>query len=306
MLATLARKIIREPLVHFVALALGLFVLYQTINPQAGRQDDGEIFVTRSDLLTYMQYRAKTFDSEHFEQIYESLSEEERGRLIEEYVRQEAMYREALALQLNKNDYVAKQRLIQQLEFIAQDFFDNGVSLPDGQLEAYFEAHASNYVEPAKLTFTHVFFSSALHGPAEADAFAMQELNILNAGPTPFHEAMRHGDRALFNVNYVQKDIEIVASHFSPEMADALFELEPSDTVWRGPFQSAYGSHLVLLIDNMPARTPALSEIRGRVHADALAELKRERLREAVNDITASYSVRLSDDLALSAEDSSS
>ena len=306
MFGTLARKIAREPLVHFMVLALGLFVLYQAVSPETGSRDQREILVTRSDLLTYMQYRATVFDTAHFEQIYENLSEEERSRLIDEYVRQEAMYREALAMELNRNDYVAKQRLIQQLEFIAQDFFDAGSVLTDDYVETYFGEHAADYTVPSKVTFTHVFFSGAIHGPAEADRLARQELDILNAGPAPFHEAMRHGDRALFNVNYVEKDMEIVASHFGAEMAAALFELDPSDTVWRGPFQSAYGSHLVLLIESAPAYTPALSEIRSRVRADALAALKRDQLREAVDNITASYRVRLSDDLTAKADESSS
>ncbi len=45
-----------------------------------------------------------------------------------------------------------------------------------------------------------------------------------------------------------------------------LAELPPG--VWTGPVASTYGTHLVRIVDSLPARTPPLQEVRKRVLRD--------------------------------------
>ena len=294
------RAAIRDPLVHFLAAAFGVFVVFDLVADDERGQDAREIYVTRENLLTYMQYRARAFDPDRFAEVYRGLSQADRDGLVEEYVREEALYREAKALQLDRNDYIARKRMIQQLEFIAQGYFDPESSLSDAELESYFEQHRPEYDQPATVTFAHVFFSNDRHGREEALAMAGRKLAVLNAEEVAFHEAMQHGDRALYHVNYVQKEIDLVGSHFGSEMACALFEMEPDETVWRGPLRSPYGSHLVLLIRQRPASSPAFEEVRPRVEADAMAAMQRERLRTAVDAIVSTYRVRRAEDVGAS------
>jgi hypothetical protein len=122
---------------------------------------------------------------------------------------------------------------------------------------------------------------------------AEKKLAELNRDGVPFTDAPQHGDRFLYHLNYVERTPEYVASHFSVPMAKALFELEPNDFIWRGPFDSAYGVHLVMLTTNEPGREPELAELEGRVHEDARRAMIREETEAAIADIVRAYDVRV-------------
>ena len=108
-----------------------------------------------------------------------------------------------------------------------------------------------------------------------------------------FSDAPQHGDRFLYHVNYVERTPDYIASHFGLPMAKALFELEPNEFVWRGPFDSPYGVHLVLLTTSEPGRDPELAELEGRVREDATRARIREETDAAITDIVDSYEVRV-------------
>ena len=108
-----------------------------------------------------------------------------------------------------------------------------------------------------------------------------------------FSDAPGHGDRFLYHVNYVERTPEFVASHFGVPMAKAVFELEPDDEIWKGPFQSPYGAHVVMVSNSQPGRDPTLDEIKGRIVDDAQRADVRERTEGVINDIVESYDVRI-------------
>jgi hypothetical protein len=293
------KTLLREPLVHFAATALLLFAIYDLVAPE--NQDVGEtvIVVDRTAALTFLQFRMKSFDAEAAAARFEAMSPKEQQRLIDDYVRQEALYREALALGLEQGDYIIKLRLIQKVEFLAQGLADATTQIDEAGLAAYFEEHREDYATPPDITFTHVFFDADRRGAETAKADAQAKLVELNATAAPFTDAPRHGDRFPYHLNYVERTPDYVASHFGPATAEAIFELAPDDAVWRGPFQSPYGVHLVLLTKHNPAGMPGLEEIRARVEQDALREARRARTEAAIDDLLERYEVRI--DLSLTA-----
>ena len=244
-------------------------------------------------MLTFVQYRIKAFNPELAEKKLQSLSDEELDRLIEDYVREEVLHREALALGLDEDDYVIRRRLVQKLEFITEGFAEASVEPDDAALQRYFDANKTDYYVEPFVTFTHVFFETEDRPREEARAKAEKKLAELNRKSTPFSDAPKHGDRFLYHVNYVERTPEYVASHFGPVMAKAVFDLEPNDFVWRGPLDSPYGVHLVLVITNEPGREPELGEIEGRVREDWRRATIREKTEEAIGDIVDAYDVRI-------------
>jgi hypothetical protein len=76
-------------------------------------------------------------------------------------------------------------------------------------------------------------------------------------------------------------------------MSDSLFSLEPNEFVWRGPFDSAYGVHLVMLTTNEPGREAALEELEERVLEDARRARTREETEAAIKDVIEAYDVRV-------------
>ena len=208
-------------------------------------------------------------------------------------MREEVLHREAVALGLGEDDYVIRRRLVQKLEFITEGFAEAGAKVDQAALRRYFDANKADYYVEPFVTFTHVFFETEDRPREQAHTAAEKKLVELNRDGVPFAEAPQHGDRFLYHVNYVERTPDYVASHFGVPMAKAVFELEPNDFIWRGPFDSPYGVHLVLLTTNEPGRDPDLSELEGRVREDARRAMIREQTEEAITDIVGTYDVRV-------------
>jgi len=287
------KRFLKEPLVHFLAAGLGLFVLFGVVNRGEPDADPNVVIVDHDALLTFVQYRIKAFNPALAEKKLSSLSDEELQNLIDDYVREEVLHREATQLGLGEDDYVIRRRLVQKLEFITEGFAEAAVDVDRSALQRYFDANKADYYVEPFVTFTHVFFETEDRPREQAHAAAEKKLLELNRDGVPFADAPQHGDRFLYHVNYVERTPEYVASHFGVPMAKAVFELEPNDFIWRGPFDSPYGVHLVLLTTNEPGRDPELAELEDRVREDARRAMIREETEAAIDDIVETYDVRI-------------
>jgi hypothetical protein len=287
------KRFLKEPLVHFLAAGLGLFVLFGVVNRDKPDADPNVVTVDHDALLTFVQYRIKAFNPKLAEEKLSSLSDDELQNLIDDYVREEVLHREAVALGLGEDDYVIRRRLVQKLEFITEGFAEAGAKVDQSRLRRYFDANKADYYVEPFVTFTHVFFETEDRPREQAHAAAEKKLVALNRNGVPFADAPQHGDRFLYHVNYVERTPDYVASHFGVPMAKAVFELEPNDFTWQGPFDSPYGVHLVLLTTNEPGRDPELAELEDRVRVDAQRAMIREETEAAIADIVGSYEVRV-------------
>lgn len=287
------KRFLKEPLLHFLAAGLALFVLFGLINRDEEDEDPNVITVDHDELLTFVQYRIKAFNPELAEEKLASMSGEELQRFIDDYVREEVLHREALALRLDEGDYVIRRRLVQKLEYITEGFAEASAALDEAAVQRYFDANRADYYVEPYVTFTHVFFETENRPREEARALAKKELAALNRDSIPFSDAPQYGERFLYHVNYVERTPDYVGSHFGPPMARALFEMEPNEFVWRGPFDSPYGVHLVLLTSNEPGREPELRELEARVRDDARRAMVREQTEAAISDIVDAYDVRV-------------
>jgi predicted GNAT family acetyltransferase len=285
------KSLIKEPLLHFLVLAIGIFVLHSAVSHDDADADAKRIIVDQDSLLTFIQYRTKSFEAETAKQQLESFSDEELKKVIDDYVREEALYREARSLGLNRDDYVIKRRLIQKVDYIARGFAESFNEVTDEHVRKYFEENKNDYFIDPRITFTHVFFSSELHGQNVARMLAEQKLEELQRTHANFHDASKHGERFLYGMNYVERSELFVKSHFGPEMTGQLFDVEPKQGHWYGPFMSSYGAHLVMVTQNQPGRMPSLEEIHSRVEQEAKRALTQERSKDATQQIVDSYEV---------------
>jgi hypothetical protein len=276
------KKILKDPLVHFLVLGLGLFVLFDLIASDDAAYDSRVINVDRDSLLTFVQYRSRAFEPQAAAARLDGLSEDELERLISDYVREEALHREAKALGVDKNDYIIKRRMIQSIEFITDGFVTAAVDVSDDDIAAHYEANREDYYISPFVTFTHVFFDGERHSRVEALALATAKLAELNRQQVPYF------------VNYVERDPQFVASHFGLPMAEEVFVLESSDSTWHGPFESEYGMHLILLTRKAEGRYPELAEIEAVVRDDAERDASAALKDKAIQAIVDTYEVRRS------------
>jgi len=277
-------KFLKDPLAHFLIAGFALFVIFSLVNPNANVSEDPKrIVVDRNVMLTFIQYRTKVFQPEQAAKRLEALSKEDLQRMIDDYVREEALFRESTQLGLGSNDYIIKQRMIQKIDFISRGFVEAAVEVSDEEIKAYYDANRENYRQEAIITFTQVFFDAERHPVDELDDLANGKLAELREANTQFSDAPKHGDRFPYGVNYVERTPDHVESQFGKPMTEALFKLEPDDSKWHGPFVSPYGIHLAMVVKKKNAEYLPPDTVRSRV----VEELTRKKTREQSNKMIA-------------------
>jgi len=278
------RKLLKDPLVHFLAIGLALFAVaaWRGQSVSTGRQ---EIVVTAEQVA---QARAAAAVLQGREPTPEELA-----ALIEPTIRDEVMYREALALGLDENDDEVRRRLIEKMSYLTQDLADPQPA-SEQDLREFYAANPDTFTIPALVSFDQVFLSPGTRGDQlEADAAAA--LAALRAGRAPGEV----GDRTPLRESYDDAPREQVAVLFGDALADALFGAAPGE--WTGPFRSDFGLHLVRLNRRSEARLPGYDEIAARVAEEYGAQRRREANERAYREMRARYDVVIEQPLAASA-----
>ena len=188
--------------------------------------------------------------------------------LLEEEVREEILYREALTLDLDKNDMVIKRFLAQKVGMMVADLAAMRKQDP-AEIRTWFERNLERFAQSPRASFRHLYFSFDLRpGHAHDDASAaLANLTAATTGPTPDDQP---GDPFPFQSFYGDRTESEVGQVFGNPFAEALFQLEGGG--WQGPVESAYGWHLLWIDSLTPGRTPAFEEIEQTIHTEWLAE----------------------------------
>jgi peptidyl-prolyl cis-trans isomerase C len=273
------RPWLREPLLHFVVIGAALFVGYSLLHPLPTAGDsDRRIVLTQDDL--------RQLSVAVVAQGRPAPTPEQMRSLIESRVQQEVLYREALALGLDKDDAIIKRRLAQKMEFLAEDLAATDPK-PD-ELEAWFQKNADQFVLPPRAWFRHLYFSPDRRGERtrnDAEA-ALARLRDRRADA-----AASAGDPFMFQDRYSDRSPDEVAAQFGPEFAQSLFTLEPSS--WQGPIASGYGWHLVWIDSITSARHPNFEEVEPEVRNAWVADQRAEAKRRLFEELRARYEVVL-------------
>jgi parvulin-like peptidyl-prolyl isomerase len=192
--------------------------------------------------------------------------------LINDYVREEVLYRQALASGFDKDDTIIRRRLVEKMEFLSQELASATPS--DKDLQEYFEQNRGTFQIPAQIAFRHIYFSTSNRGSAAEDD-ASRALARFSSHGIPSAQLSSLGDPFMLQNEYPLQTQQQVKELFGEEFAGKLFQLEPG--AWAGPFRSGYGFHLVRVLQKLPSRVPELAEVRGQV----LTDFKNRRLQAA-------------------------
>jgi hypothetical protein len=191
----------------------------------------------------------------------------EDAAIVDRFVDDEVLYREALAMGLDRGDIIVRRRLLQKMEFLLEGL--HPIPEPtDAELQAYLTAHVERYRTPARIGVTHVFVSRDRHG-ADAEAVATALRAQLEAGADP----ATLGDPFLRGRELRAQSEQDLSGIFGPAFARAAVELPLQE--WSRPVTSSYGLHLVRVRDRAPAEVPALARIRATVLQDWSEERRR-------------------------------
>lgn len=261
------RSLVREPLVHFLLLGVALFAVDAWLRPTATPGADQEIVVTPARVSTLAQGFKRTWQRPP--------TRAELDGLVQDYIREEVLYREAKALGLDQDDTVIRRRLRQKMEFISDDAA--ALETPSDQdLDAWLAAHPDVFRIEPRLTFEQVYLDPARHGDGlQADAgHLLAELNAAGADA----RAGQGDGLLLLEPRYADVTQSEVARLFGSDFAKALFA-QPVGR-WVGPIDSGYGIHLVRLVSKTAAGTVRLEDVRPLVERE-WANARRKELAEA-------------------------
>jgi parvulin-like peptidyl-prolyl isomerase len=245
------RRLLREPLAHFVGLGLLLFVAFDVVGGNRGVEsrriviDDGVV----ADLY------------ERFAGTWQRppTPEEMRG-LLEGYVQEEILYRDGVANGMLEDDPVIRRRVRQKVDVLAEEAL-RGDPPSDSELQTWLDTHAERYAEPPLLSFTQVLFDPTRLG-SRTDAAITAAKARLVAGA----DAASVGARTLLPTALARVSPDRVTRDFGEEFGEAIANLPVGS--WEGPVRSGFGLHLVRLTAREPGRRAALAEVRRAVERD--------------------------------------
>jgi hypothetical protein len=269
------RNLIRQPLVHFFVLGAVLFVLFGVVNDDTGNAP-GEIVVDANRIEALVVRFERTWQRPPTQQELEGL--------VDGWVREEILYREGLALGLDRDDPVVRRRMAQKVDFM----IDSGSRAPEEEeLAEWFEARAEDYRVPPQYAFEQVFFSPERHD--DLAAAVRQALAALDAGV-----AAPESDPTLLPGRVDLTGVPQISRIFGADFADGL-AAQPVER-WAGPVHSSYGLHLVRIDEKVPAYVPTLDDVRAAVERDWLQSKSEQAKARFLQALLERYEVRIETD----------
>ena len=276
------KRWLREPLLHFLLIGLVLFAGYSYMQRgRGGVEQSRQIALSLDDLRQMDVY----FES----QWHRQPTPAEFQAMVEDRVREEVLYREALAMGLDKDDTIVKRRMAQKMQFLAEDVATAHEPSTD-ELKAWFDKNKDKFALPSRYSFRHLYFSPDRRGKA-AQQDAANALTKIAGQPEDSKMAASLGDSFMFQDYYGDRAPSAIAKEFGPPFAVAVEKLKPGS--WQGPIESGYGWHLVFVDTVIPGRTAAFEEIEPDVKTAWLAEQKSTAWQKSYTEMRGKYTVLL-------------
>lgn len=272
----------REPLVHFLVIG-GLLLGGYTVLERDRVEDlpPTEIRLTVDDLAQLLM----VFEAKWTRQP----TQDEFNAMVEDRIREDILYREALALGLDKDDTIVRRRMAQKMQFLAEDVATQQEPTTE-QLRSWFAENTDLFTVPQRISFRHLYFSPDSRGARAMDDAQRALAELADAPPdTPLAATL--ADPFMFQDYYGDRAPQAIAGDFGPEFAQAVTRLEPGS--WQGPVQSGYGWHVVHVDSVVAGRVPAFEEVEQEVKTAWLGTQKADAWRDAYDEMRAKYTVLL-------------
>lgn len=278
----MVNKIVKEPLLIFLMLGGLIFAIFQP-DAQQNLAGNPEILVTEGRI------QALTLA---FEKAWQRPpSAMELDGLIQGYVREEVLYREALALGLDRDDGMVRRRMRQKMEFLSEDLAS--LEQPSEQeLQAFFTANQEQYRISPRFSFVQIYLNASKRGPTvdeEAGALLKQLI-----GQDKDIDLTSLGDPLLAKQEFnraTEREIERV---MGGQFLRSLRDLPVGD--WQGPLTSGFGLHLVRIDEVIDGRVPELGKVREEVLRDWSVMRRRENNEAFYQRLRAGYKVTIATD----------
>lgn len=268
---------LREPLLHFVVAAGLVFLAFSLV--EGPDREDRDITITRE----HVEQLAAVFSSTW----QRPPADQEVKALIDDYVREEILVREALRLGLDQGDTVIRRRLRQKMEFM-QEAEAAALTPAAGELEAYFEANKAGFEKEPQLALEQVFIDPRKHGDA-TDAAVATMIQRLQADTNI--QMSELGDPSMLPQSVQLSPLSTIKSIFGPAFGEMVATLPVGQL--SAPVKSEYGVHIVRITRRENGETPELADVRDAVLRQWREAKQAEMLRERLDALLKSYRVTI-------------
>ncbi len=255
------KKLIKEPLLHFLFIGASLFILYTLVNE---KQIKDEIIIDNAvinDLSSKWQMQWKRTPTTN-----------ELSKLVGLYINQEVLYREALEMNLDHNDEIIKRRLAKKMEFISDDLAES-LQPSEPLLRNYYEDNKGDYKKSPIYSFTQVYFKDK-----QKAILALSNNNPENLG-----------NKLSLPSNYVKVDALKISIDFGKAFSQSLDTLALNK--WAGPIKSGYGNHLVYITNKTSAGIYSYEEVADKVLIDYNFFTSKEFKKELIKSLLKNYTL---------------
>jgi hypothetical protein len=250
------RRLINEPLLHFLVIGAALFAAYAFVNRGGNEPAVRQVRVGEGDV--------RWLRDSFLQQSQREPTPEELRALVRDFVKETLLAREAQELGLDQDDIVVRRRLAQKMTFLIQDTARRSEPSEEELRKLYdawpqpTAAEVRSLFTRPRISFTHILVSREHSAAAAAAAReALQDLTRPDAagrGPP-------HSDRGEAEIR--DADERAVANQFGTKFAAAVFGLAPG--AWQGPIEASDGLHLVRVSEIVPAQRRPFAEVREQV-----------------------------------------
>lgn len=234
-------KVLRDPLVHFLAIGAVLFGAFHLVSND-DESAPGEIVVSAGQIANLEAVFSRTWQRQP--------TPAELRALVNEHIRDEVFYREALAMGLDRDDAVIRRRMREKMEFISDLTAD--VEPTDAELKTFVAEHPARFMSQPRFSFSHVYFKT---GANLAELESLRQ--ALNSGTV---DAPQAGSPFMAGFDFADVARSDVAQTFGEGFVALIDTAAPGE--WSGPVTSAYGTHLVRVSRRVDARARPFEEVR--------------------------------------------
>lgn len=259
-----ARELLREPLVHFFALAALLFLINEIVSS------------TQKTQIVIDQQTADFLIRQREDLELRVLSEGERTETINAFIEDEILYNEAYVRGLDRGDSRMRRNLILKM----RGLLSGDVGEPtEEELRAYFESNRSRFARPESLSLAQIFFDDPTAVPVD-----LREQ--LDAGLDP---VMVGTDSLQFRRSMPTMSRRYIVGTFGPDVARAIIAID--DDAWHGPLESAQGVHFVRVVERHPEVQAEFEFVERYLQGDWLMDRSRAAIRAEVEKVRPDYDI---------------
>ena len=209
----------------------------------------------------------------------------DKNRILDNFIRDELLFREGIHLGLDKGDQIIQNRVIQKVKYLLQKKAEAAVENEDALLKAWYLQHQDKWKVPIRLSFRQIFVSKTTPQAEQKiqkfyqDLITNPALNITNLGT-----------RAAFPNKMRRASYSNVKSRFGTAFADIVFTL-PANHRWNPPFRTENGWYLVRILTKQGGKVPPLAKIKRKVALSLRNYQQKQRIEQRVIELAPNYKI---------------